>query len=173
MIALKFTDSKEISAQLLSKSFPVREILITGHYTFSVEPASDSAPAVSYGDMRPLIGSFLQLSLRQEGQTSSDSSESENTTDPAPLDLLHFPKGQIVLCASPSYQETLLSNPAFTGDPDLIRGLILTFRWNETGITALTGVSHASFTLDKSIDALWDQGIKKAFDHTSLSYKLL
>jgi hypothetical protein len=153
MISLKFLHKNEISAQLLEKgtfdSFLVREILLIGSYTFHIKPSEDASEPMAYGQLRPMLGEFLKLS---------------------PSDNL---RGQIILCASDSYQNTLLNHPSFTGDPELIKGLILTFRIEGDQVTALTGISHASFTLDRSMDSLWDQGIKKAFDNTSLSYELM
>ncbi|MCR5283916.1 MAG: DUF5721 family protein [Lachnospiraceae bacterium] len=153
MISLKFLHKNEIYAQLLEKgtfdSFLLREVLLIGDYTFHIQPSDDASEPIAYGQIRPMLGDFLKLS-------SPDSI-----------------RGQIVLRASDAYQNTLFNHPSFTGDPELIKGLILTFRIENDHATALTGISHASFTLDRSIDSLWDQGIKKAFDNTSLSYELM
>ena len=153
MISLKFLHKKEIFAQLLEKgtfdSFLLKEALLISDYTFHIKQSDDAAEPIAYGQIRQMLGDYLKLS------------PSESI------------RGQIVLRASDTYQNTLLNHPSFTGDPELIKGLILTFRIESDHVIALTGISHAAFTLDRSIDSLWDQGIKKAFDNTSLSYELM
>lgn len=78
---------------------------------------------------------------------------------------------KFVLQAPVAYTQNLLKNAAFTGDPSAVKGLILTFRYEQEHLTCLTGISLTTFSMDKSIEALWDQGIKKALANMQIGFE--
>ena len=49
--------------------------------------------------------------------------------------------------------------------------LILTFRYEQEHLTCLTGISLTTFSMDKSIETLWDQGIKKALANMQIGFE--
>ena len=158
MIALSFAKPKEIWEILFQQdtfdSFLLKEASFAGNYAVTLEQVASSGNMlnVPYSRVRPLLAAFMQ-------QTA----EADNIS----------PKGYIVLKASDTYLKSLMANPAFSADPDTIKGLILTFRLENGSFTVLTGISYQSFTLDKSIDALWDQAILKAFAHMNIAFTQL
>ena len=153
MIALHFEKINDISTNLFAKdtfdNFLLREASLVADYALTLE---NTGQAISYGKVRALLSTFVQNS-------SADS--------PA------LPKGHIVLCAPLSYQVSLMEHASFSGDPDIIKGLILTFRFDNDSAAALTGISYQSFSLDKSIEPLWDQAIIKSFNRMNIPYQLL
>lgn len=78
---------------------------------------------------------------------------------------------KFVLQAPAAYTQNLLKNAAFTGDPSTVKGLILTFRYEQEYLTCLTGISLTTFSMDKSIETLWDQGIKKALANMQIGFE--
>ena len=78
---------------------------------------------------------------------------------------------KFVLQAPAAYTQNLLKNAAFTGDPSTVKGLILTFRYEQEHLTCLTGISLTTFSMDKSIETLWDQGIKKALANMQIRFE--
>ena len=78
---------------------------------------------------------------------------------------------KFVLQAPAAYTQNLLKNAAFTGDPSTVKGLILTFRYEQEHLTCLTGISLTTFSMDKSIETLWDQGIKKALANMQIGFE--
>lgn len=78
---------------------------------------------------------------------------------------------KFVLQAPAAYTQNLLKNAAFTGDPSTVKGLILTFRYEQEHLTCLTGISLTTFSMDKTIETLWDQGIKKALANMQIGFE--
>lgn len=78
---------------------------------------------------------------------------------------------KFVLQAPAAYTQNLLKNAVFTGDPSTVKGLILTFRYEQEHLTCLTGISLTTFSMDKSIETLWDQGIKKALANMQIRFE--
>lgn len=168
MIALSMTDVKKTMQTLLMAttfdSFLVQEIVITkdvtlaldGHihpafYTseeIAADPSLTESEYATYKSMRNVIASFIQGSK-------------------TPLSF------KFILHAPASYLKNLTSNPAFTGDPADIKALILTFRFEQGKLTCLTGTAYQTFTLDKSIDELWDKAICKSFDKIEIPFQQL
>ena len=158
MIALRFERSEDIWELLFHKdtfdSFLLQEASLEHDYAMTLEHSAAGGQDVPYSRVRPLLNAFIR-----------------QTEDPA--ENIPSPKGHIVLKASDGYQKSLVSKPSFTSDPDIIKGLILTFRLENETFTVLTGISYQSFTLDKSIDTLWDQAILRSFDHMNIAFTQL
>ncbi|MCR5418794.1 MAG: DUF5721 family protein [Lachnospiraceae bacterium] len=152
MIALKFQHIRDINALLFEKdtfdAFLLLEASLIGEYALTLEQLPASGSSIPYGKIRPVLEASLP-----------------SLSDPL--------RGRITLKASDSYMQSLVRNPGFTGDPDMISSLVLTFRIENDSLSAMTGISYRTFTPDKSMDRLWDQAIQKAFDHMNISYELL
>lgn len=160
MISLIFEHPAQVSDLLLQKDtfdgYTVGNILLTGALSISMENTDVNKPE-PYKNVRSLISSFT---------ASSEESDHDHTY------LMSLQKARIILHAPLSYQNSLLSSADIPGGPQIIRSLVITFRWENETLSALTGVSYNNFTTDKSAERLWDQAIQKAFDHLSISYTL-
>lgn len=168
MIALSILDIKKTMHTLLKTptfdSFFVQEIQITkdvslfldGHIHaefFSFDEKSDETiktqnEYATYQSMRSLVAGFIF----------------------GPNPPLSF---KFVLHAPDSYRKNLTNHVAFTADPDIIKALILTFRYEHGKLTCLTGCAYSTFTTDKSMEALWDKAICKSFDKIETAYEIL
>lgn len=168
MIALKINNIKKMMQTLLYAesfdSFSLQEASVTKAATLYLEgrmhpsyysqedlinqPELANREFVSYKEMRPVLGDYMK------GQHS-------------PISF------KIVLQASDSFLEKLLLDPSFTGDPDQVKALILTFRYENGTLTCLTGTSTKTFTLDKSLDMLWDMRIRKSLAHMQIDFDQL
>ncbi len=160
MISLIFDHPAQVSDLLLQKDtfdgYIVGNILMTAKLSFVLENTEENAK-VPYKEIRPLVSSFA---------STADGS------DPDHPFLMSLQKARITLHAPQSYQNSLLAGADDQSTSDLIRSLVLTFRWENDTLTALTGISYSAFTTDKSAERLWDQAIQKAFDHLGISYTL-
>ncbi|MCR4690606.1 MAG: DUF5721 family protein [Lachnospiraceae bacterium] len=190
MIAIAFDNTETISRQLLKKStfdsFLLGSVTLNGIFQLVLEPGQTEKVPVTYKDVKPLICHYLQQQriLCETNAAESDGAQTAGSRSIQPADsqieekkedlsLSLLTKGQIVLHASSSYLGSVLGHKDFTGDPEQIQNLVLTFRITPEGITALTGISYRSFTTDKSMDRIWDSSILKAFDHSNIPYTLL
>lgn len=165
MIALKIKDTKKMMQTLLYTesfdAFSLQEATIIkasslylegrihpeyySEQDLSDEPELMRREFISFAEVRSLLADFMK-----------------GTHPPVSF--------KIVLQASPAFTGKLVNDPDFTGDPDNVKALILTFRFDQNGLTCLTGTSMKSFSLDKSIDSLWDKRIRKSFDHMQISF---
>ena len=165
MIALTITDTKKMMQTLLYAAsfdqFSLQEVsankdislFLEGriHEEFYTQEDRSNDPSLAarefapWGQYRELVASFIK-------------------GDKAPLSF------KFVLQAPDSYMQKLLSSPEFTGDPDAVKALILTFRYENETLTCLTGTAMRSFTLDKSLDTLWDQAIRKSLANMQIGF---
>lgn len=165
MIALKIKDTKKMMQTLLYTesfdSFSLQEATIVkastlhldGHMhpeyyskeELSNNPGFAKREFISFKDTRTILADYIK-------------------GDRTPISF------KIVLQASASFVEKLVSDPSFTDNPDNVKALILTFRFDANGLTCLTGTSMKTFSLDKSIDTLWDIRIRKSLDHMHISF---
>ena len=58
-------------------------------------------------------------------------------------------------------------------DPDIIRALVLTIRYDGEKTVLTTGCAYQTFTMDKSADTAWDKALKKYLDLKGISYEEL
>lgn len=68
---------------------------------------------------------------------------------------------KIVLRLSPANVEKLLRQNALPLTPEDIHGLFLNLHFQNGALTCITGASLAVFSLDKSLDHLWDATVRK------------
>ena len=163
MIALQIQDKKKMLQVLLeSTSFDtflmqeasvIRDssLFLEGRIHPEYQPQKDSpvqtegADFIPWHDVRTLLASYIGKGF--------------------PLSF------KFVLQAPAAYTQNLLKHAAFTGDPSTVKGLILTFRYEQEHLTCLTGISLTTFSMDKSIETLWDQGIKKALANMQIGFE--
>lgn len=162
MIALQIQDKKKMLQVLLESTsfdtFPMQEVSVIRDSSLFLEgrihpeyhTQQDPVPPESTGfvpwhNVRMLLASYIGKDF--------------------PLSF------KFVLQAPAAYTQNLLKNAAFTGDPSTVKGLILTFRYEQEHLTCLTGISLTTFSMDKSIETLWDQGIKKALANMQIGFE--
>lgn len=83
---------------------------------------------------------------------------------------LHF---KIVFMLSRKNTEKLLSGNHVPFSLDDIFGLFVNFQYDGTHLTCTTGTSVKTFTLDKSLDHLWDEMVQKFFRQQQIPYEIL
>ena len=166
MIALNITDIKKMMQTLLHSSsfdrFSLQEVSVTKDVTLFLE-----------GRIHPEY--FTSEELSEPGQSLSQ----EFTSWGQYRELLAgFIKGdkdhltfKFVLQAPDSYMRKLLASPEFTADPDLVKALILTFRYDNMTLTCLTGTAFTTFVPDRSLDQLWDQAIRKSLNNMQIGFE--
>ena len=79
---------------------------------------------------------------------------------------LHF---KIVFQMSPVYVEKLLIQWGLAMRPEDIFGLYLNFQYDGHSITCTTGTSLKIFTLDKTLDHMWDNAIHHFFKKAEIA----
>ncbi len=150
MIALQLTELKTFMARLLGSTafddFLLQEAtlqmgisyVIDGHineafFTTEDEDApSERPPFISYGEVRPTLFELIK------GKRT-------------PLGL------QVVLQLSPKKADMLFPEGLAA---HLIKGLLLNIRYDGTKALITSGVSYASFSLDKAPELIWDEAIR-------------
>lgn len=168
MVALKIHDTKKMMHALLYATsfdaFCMQEAVVTkaaslymegrihaDYYTFEdyeANPQLKELIFVPWQDVRPVISAYIK-------------------GDHAPVSF------KIVLQAPISYQKKLLVDPAFTDTPENVQALILTFRYQSGALTCLTGTSMKAFSMDKSLDHLWDSAIQKSLANLQIAFDVL
>ena len=79
---------------------------------------------------------------------------------------------KFVLSLSKADFEKFLSANKLDGfRPENIQGLYLNFRYDGTSLQCVTGTSLNMFTLDKSLDAAWDEFVRKFFARHEIEFE--
>lgn len=68
---------------------------------------------------------------------------------------------KIVLHLSPDYVPGVLKGADPSLAPDQIKALVLTVKYDSSGISLVTGTAFRSFVLDKTLDAQWDKTMRQ------------
>lgn len=68
---------------------------------------------------------------------------------------------RIVFVLSKSNTEKLLRQSGITLSPEVIQGLVLNVRYEQGTISLVTAVSFATFVMDKTVGAAWDEMVRK------------
>lgn len=76
---------------------------------------------------------------------------------------------KIVFRLSPANVEKLISMSHLPLQPSDIDGLFLNLHYQAGALTCTTGTSLRIFTMDKSVDSVWDDMVKKFFVSTHLN----
>ena len=83
---------------------------------------------------------------------------------------LHF---KIVFMLSKKNTEKLLLGNRVPLSIDDIFGLFVNFQYDGTHLTCTTGTSVKTFTLDKTLDHVWDELVQKFFRQQQIPYEIL
>ena len=77
---------------------------------------------------------------------------------------------KFVLHLIPDYVPSILKDGDTGITPQQIKAFVLTIKYDETGLTLVTGTSFHTFLLDKSADELWDKAMGRFLDKREIEY---
>lgn len=167
MIALKIIDIRDFMSRLLKggtfDGFWLTEASITTYNTFTI----DGSLRLEFFD--PVLARSLELS----GRTHSLWSE----VKPFCFSLIRGKRTplsfRIVLQLATEDIGQALDNQDTALTADQIAGMYLNIQYNGEEITCTTGTSLRVFTLDKSIDVLWDNILLAFFRKHGIAFEQL
>lgn len=167
MLALQVTDIKPFMNKLflgdLFDPFLLTEAFFITFSTFHID------------------GTFKKEYYSREELEESGMAEQSNAlwrqVRPFCLDLIkgkHTPlEFKIVFRLSDSNTQRLLEQSSTGLSQNDINGLFLNLYYKENKLVCTTGTSLVLFTLDKTLNHLWDDMVKRFFDKNDLSYDIL
>lgn len=77
---------------------------------------------------------------------------------------------KFILHLIPSYVESILSDDSVTVPVGEVKALVLTIKYDQTGLTLTTGTSFKTFLPDKSADIFWDKYMKQFLEKAQIDY---
>ena len=77
---------------------------------------------------------------------------------------------KFILHLIPSYVESILSDDSVTVPISQVKALVLTIKYDQTGLTLTTGTSLKTFLPDKSADIFWDKYMKQFLEKAQIDY---
>lgn len=80
---------------------------------------------------------------------------------------------KIVFHLKPEWINELLLKSDTNLQPGDIRSLVLTLRYDHNGLKLVTATSLNIFSMDKSLDKIWDQYCRQILDQLQIPYELL
>lgn len=72
---------------------------------------------------------------------------------------------KVVMLLSPVNTENVLKKSGLAFTPEEVNGLFLNIRYEKNVLTLTTGTSLKTFTLDKSLEHIWDSDLKLFLKH--------
>ena len=199
MIAVRITDTRKFMSDLFSRpvfdSFLVGEAQITTYTTFRIDGSwhpeyfSDSASSDKAASSNALADSNAAAagnaqadgSAASEGkggtvQTQEPSSFQEPTWGRlrqlacAMVSGKHSPVSfRIVLKLSEKGIQNVLTAGGVSCSPEQVGGLFINISYQNKEVTCTSGTSMKAFTLDRSLDLVWDQMMLKLFSAKGIS----
>ena len=84
----------------------------------------------------------------------------------------HTPSAfKFVLHLIPEHVASILQKGDTGITPQQVKAFVLTVKYDETGLTLVTGTSFHTFILDKSADEVWDKAMGKFLDKWEVVYE--
>ena len=80
---------------------------------------------------------------------------------------------KLVFVLSRSNTEKLISGNGLAFSVDQIGGLFLNVRYEQGAITCTTGLSFTSFIMDKTLEHIWDDAVKRFFRSRKIPFEEL
>ena len=164
MIAFKVEDRKQFTSKLFVGEtfdrFLVREAEIVTYNTFNID-----------GHIRQGYYSEEELEEKRLEELSSWA-----MIKPVCFSLIKGKKlplsFRIVLQLSPAGIGSFLKKTGIAMTAEQVNGLYLNIKFDEEGLTCVTGTSVNFFTLDKSLDREWDSMIEKFFSQNEIAVEI-
>jgi hypothetical protein len=160
MLALKFPDTKDLMKKLLTgdtfDTFLLSEASVTTFTTFVID-----------GTWHPDYYEPSSESPQQAGGEAAPSALSWKLVRPIVFQIIkgrHTPNSfRIVLRLADYNTEHLLHGSGLSIDPSQVGGLFLNLSYQNGEASCTTGTSMKIFTLDKSLDRIWDDMVIRFF----------
>lgn len=76
---------------------------------------------------------------------------------------------KIVFLLSPENTEKLIQSSGVSIKPEEVNGLFLNIRYENGILSIITGTSVKTFTLDKTLDNVWDSYVKSFLQHNEIA----
>lgn len=80
---------------------------------------------------------------------------------------------KFVLLLLPGQMDKILSSGGFDNSGSLLKAFTLTVKYDGSLATLVTGISTASFLMDKSPEQLWDTAFRKFMDNRQIAWEEL
>lgn len=165
MIALEITNKKQFMNKLLNSeafdTFYVEEAAITTYNEFIIhgriqkdfytKEELEETPALTnefslWKELRPLCFSLIRGN--------------------------HTPvRFKLVLHVGDHFLERLLADLLITLDPANVKSLHLIIKYEAGKLTCITGTAFHTFVLDKSLDNIWDNALKKSLSSMNIDFE--
>lgn len=78
---------------------------------------------------------------------------------------------KFILHLIPSYVESILSDDSVMVPVNEVKALVLTIKYDQTGLVITTGTSLKTFLPDKSADIFWDKYMKQFLTKAEIDYE--
>ena len=170
MLAVRITDTRDFMKKLLTQdlfdTFLFSEAVITTFTTFTID------------------GTWHPDYFEEQGTDADPSSYSSipkaltwKLIRPVLFDMIkgrHTPVSfRIVLRLSDYNVESLLTSASVSIDASQVAGLFLNLNYQNNTVTCTTGTSLRIFTLDKTLDNVWDEMALRFFRSRQIAYETL
>ncbi len=159
MISLALTDIKEFTSQLLLKDTFDNFCFIEGEI-------------VTFNTFH--IDGFIQKDFFNSGTELPEYSRWKNVREIC----LHIIRGKrtplsfrFVFSLTPKNIERLIARNSPSIRPEEVRGLYLNLRFDGTQLTCVTGTSLRTFTMDKSLEHIWDETAERFLRQKNIPFE--
>lgn len=161
MIALKLTSPKKFMSHLLLSETFDQFLLIEGEI-------------VTFNTFR--IDGYIQKEFFEEQENLPEYSAWKQVRE-----FCYFlikgkrtPLGfKFIFSLSPENIARLIEREALDFQAENVQGLYLNIRFDENGLSCVTGTSLKTFSMDKSLDKSWDTMVQKFFSQKGIEFDLI
>ncbi|RGT72613.1 hypothetical protein DWX08_09005 [Ruminococcus sp. AF18-22] len=78
---------------------------------------------------------------------------------------------QFIFCLSPKNIARLIEQNQLDFQPESVQGLYLNLKYDGTSLSCVTGTSLHIFTMDKSLEQVWDKNVQKFFIQKKIAFE--
>ena len=167
MIALRFHSTKEVMNQLLAKDlfdhFLLAQAVIRTNVTYEIDGHYNDGFYPEEARSEHLEEGSFYLPFSELKKTCYELIKGAYTPGGFTFSFLLSPQNQ---------RRTVERAGSSFADED-VTGMYINLRFKDGVLTATTGISYKSFSLDHSLDEAWDRFVCRFFDQHGLAYELL
>lgn len=167
MIALQITNIKQFMGKLLTSEvfdrFLLAEASISTYNTFVIDGHQNRDFYTNEEWEDPMVRPYEFSTWRQIRPICF--SLIKGTHTPAAFRfILHLPPESIA---------SLFEKDGTDIPAQQLKALVLTIKYDGTALTLITGSAFHTFVMDKTVDLLWDNALRKFLDTQEISYEIL
>ena len=78
---------------------------------------------------------------------------------------------KIILHKKPEESYTLLEESDALAFADVLKAFVVTIKYDTSGLLLTTGTSFSTFVMDKTVDLLWDNAIRKFLTEQGIDFE--